>query len=569
MKDTDVYFENLSINPDRVCEGISKIGYQPSSALMDIIDNSITAGATVIRVKLDIKEGSTLQVRDSVKRFRIIDNGSGMDREQILTALALGSIVDYPSGSLSKYGLGLKSAGFSLGDQVKVISKKAKVFSGTYSLNRKAIKEHNQYGVCTTDAVDDENIEELKDFENGTIIEITETANNQDSPNKIKRELQEKAGATYYYYLSNSLNPVSIYINCKGREDIILPKDILFWDDAYDTFDPDTYDGKRPCKVLDEFIDNPLNLEGEKYKLQICIFPPGSMKSFSQFSEEERNLIRRFNISRKNIGFFIYRNNRLIRWADKLLGEEGEGLVGKDDFGFRARILLTNEHDDLFHVDVSKQNLIVPEEVLDALRMKVNIPRKQWESLRKICNDLLRQDREDANEGDKASELLSNFNEVDIDANFDPPPPDEKKRRAKRRIQETESKKHESEDPSLIEESFVDESDIETFKKVRYSDKITTFDFWSAEKDTDYGPYVRINKMHSYYRLVLESLPPSDPTRVAIETMLYCLAAAENITVEDYSSLSYEDVVAVLNRFRCVFSYNLNSWANKNQNLHE
>ena len=75
--------------------------------------------------------------------------------------------------------------------------------------------------------------------------------------------------------------------------------------------------------------------------------------------------------------------------------------------------------------------------------------------------------------------------------------------------------------------------------------------------------------MHSYYRLVLDSLPPADPTRVTIEGMIFCLAAAEGLTIEDYSSLSYDETSKVLDRFRRIFSYNLDAWASKNQNLGE
>lgn len=388
-------FEQLQINPDRVCEGISKIGYTPSSALMDIVDNSIAAGATKVLIQLDIKEGATLQSKSSVARFRIIDNGSGMDEARIKTALDIGSMVDYPSGSLSKFGLGLKSAGFSLGDKVQVVSKIDGAISQTYYLDREVIKHKNQYGVCCLKNVSEENTQALADYQSGTIVEISKTIQNQDSANKIKRELQEKAGVTYYYYLTDSSKPTQITISCRGKEEEIYPKDILFWDEAYRTFNPDTYDGKRPCKVLDEMLDNPFDLEGEKYRLQICLFPPRKMRNFSHFTDEERQLIKRFGISRKNIGFFIYRNNRLIRWGDKILDEEGEALVGKDEFGFRARILLTTEHDDLFHVDVSKQNLVVPEEVLDALRVKIQTPRRQWEQLRLICNDLLKLENND------------------------------------------------------------------------------------------------------------------------------------------------------------------------------
>jgi Histidine kinase-, DNA gyrase B-, and HSP90-like ATPase len=567
MMSEDIVFENLNINPDRICEGISKIGYKPSSALMDIIDNSIAAGATKIYIDLILKDNTTLSTKGNVLTFRIFDNGQGMDNDQIKTALDIGSIVTYPQGSLSKYGLGLKSAGFSLGNKILVVSQKQGRLSEKFYLDRNIIRENNSYGVCRSKNVDEDYRKILNSVQSGTIIEISSTINNQDSANKIKRELQETAGVAYFYYLSNSDNPVKISIRYRDKEENIVPKDIMFWDDAYETFDPETYDGKRPCKVLNEDIDNPFDLNGEKYKLEICLFPSSKMQFFSQFSEEERGLIKSFDVRRKNLGFFIYRNNRLIRWGDRLLDEEETGLVGKDEFGFRARILLTSEHDELFHVDVSKQNLLIPEEVLDTLQRRVNIPRRQWKELSKICSILLKQEVPGSEPGEKASTLLANFEEFDFDANIDPPK--EKIQRNRRRIQETEDKKSNSSDKSLEDENFQDSSNIETFRKVRYSEKINSFDFWIAEKDTNNGTYVRINQMHAFHQLVLDNLTPSDPIRISIEGMLFCLAVAENLTIEDFSSLPYEQVIEVLNRFKRIFSQNLDSWSSKNQNLYE
>lgn len=47
-------------NADRVCEGISKIGYKFNAAIEDIVDNSVAAGAKNISICFELEDGATL-----------------------------------------------------------------------------------------------------------------------------------------------------------------------------------------------------------------------------------------------------------------------------------------------------------------------------------------------------------------------------------------------------------------------------------------------------------------------------------------------------------------------------
>ena len=84
------------------------IGYSLGTALADIVDNSLTAGARTIRIFADTS-GSALRVG-------ILDDGSGMDEATLLDAMKLGgrSPLDKRERSdLGRFGLGLKTASFS------------------------------------------------------------------------------------------------------------------------------------------------------------------------------------------------------------------------------------------------------------------------------------------------------------------------------------------------------------------------------------------------------------------------------------------------------------------------
>ena len=110
--------QDIAIHAARLCQAIARIGYEPQTALLDIVDNAVTAGASRISVSLYLVQGKTLKNRNSVAMYQVVDNGSGMTNDEIVGAFALGANGNYRPHSLSKYGMGLKSAGLSLGSRM-------------------------------------------------------------------------------------------------------------------------------------------------------------------------------------------------------------------------------------------------------------------------------------------------------------------------------------------------------------------------------------------------------------------------------------------------------------------
>ena len=107
-------FKYMPINPLRIMEGLGKADYTPQSALCDIIDNSVQAKAKNIWLNIVRESKRSDNVKNNVKEYVIIDDGKGMDEAGLIRSLELGSTDQfYDSGSLSKFGLGLKSASFS------------------------------------------------------------------------------------------------------------------------------------------------------------------------------------------------------------------------------------------------------------------------------------------------------------------------------------------------------------------------------------------------------------------------------------------------------------------------
>lgn len=543
-------------NPDRICEGISKIGYTFHAAIEDIVDNSVAAEAKKIDIILELTEGATTREKSKVEAIRIVDNGNGMDEKALEKALDLGSDVEYQKNSLSKYGFGLKSAGFSLGRRVTVYSKQNGKYSQKHYLDRDVIRDKKVYGACIESV--DESEEYLSSFDKGTVVLITKLNTPHDSANKTLKHLRERLGVLYYELLTRQ--NIELRIICNNTVETVEPKDILCWDDSTGTFDPDNYDGKKPRVALDRDIE----ISGApSIKVKAVIFPQDSMKSHPNLSQEEQEKVKSYNISRKNSGFFIFRNGRLVTWGD------GLGIINRDDINFRASISLETEHDEVLHVDVSKQNLELSEQFLDSLQLACRVPLSQAREVANICKELMKLNGN--KEGEKTNDTLEVFTEEDPDVDFDPVDNEEQKKRRKKNNDKSKSSSKENkgsnnEDEDSGEDASKDKEPL-TFKKIRYTDKIFKSVMFTSEYDEVEGVYVRINKNHLFYQFVLSPLPEGDATRVAIEGLLYSLALGEIKTEENLHDLQHTDILKVFDKYHRVASYNMENWASSNQDI--
>lgn len=142
-----------SWNPGRVFHALGRIGYHPVSALLDIVDNSVSAGATSVLVKVDGKreersKGQRGRSRSVLNSFSIIDNGWGMDADGLHNALTLGSSKEqYHETTLSKFGMGLKTAASSLGKRLEIISRSNEDLDKVHKvvLDQDLIDQHSKY----------------------------------------------------------------------------------------------------------------------------------------------------------------------------------------------------------------------------------------------------------------------------------------------------------------------------------------------------------------------------------------------------------------------------------------
>jgi hypothetical protein len=111
---------NVPPKASAMLEALRGLGYSTADALADIVDNSISAGASEVRIDFCWEGGDGAFIS-------ILDNGRGMDDPELEAAMRLGekSPLDERSGDdLGRFGIGLKTASFSQCRSLTVSSRK-------------------------------------------------------------------------------------------------------------------------------------------------------------------------------------------------------------------------------------------------------------------------------------------------------------------------------------------------------------------------------------------------------------------------------------------------------------
>jgi Histidine kinase-, DNA gyrase B-, and HSP90-like ATPase len=99
-----VHFEIANPDAAGTLEALSSLGYSVESAVADLVDNSIDAGAGWVDVRFRWDGGDS--------SVAVLDDGQGMDPATLLTAMTPGARRRGPH-ELGRFGMGLKTASFS------------------------------------------------------------------------------------------------------------------------------------------------------------------------------------------------------------------------------------------------------------------------------------------------------------------------------------------------------------------------------------------------------------------------------------------------------------------------
>lgn len=569
----EVIKKTRKINAARICFGISRIGYTPASAICDIIDNAVSAHAKNIHIKIIQKSTSTnLNKKNDVQEYLIIDDGCGMNKEKIENALDLGSSdTFYSEGTLSKFGLGLKSASFAQGSRLEIISG-----DGSGEINKEYVDleeiEDEYYSVeCDLNDLDRDLAQQY--FENGnkgTIIRISKIhTNNHPSIKTTISELEEKLGVIYYYFLRKELH---ISIN-----DIEIDAvDALFTEEAGDNkLDENIWDGKSVqwiLKPVDIVLDSENEVSG---KIEITMLPHPKVRKNEGISDAD--IRKKYHISASNYGFYVYRNGRLINWANRL------DIIPQDQdyYAFRGRINIQSDADDAFNIDVSKSHIMLSEDAKSALDDYIlDYKSKCKNAWQNAWQKYLSQTSESSNE-------RSNSIAIDVDDYLDDPLNDDSDDQKEREIREAQineemrqketydtiNRLKDEEGEEKTKEQITDEDIVTTMKgSPSISDLDCIFKVQSIQDNMIWEPYadaerkqcVRISKNHRFSKVIYENNSNNTALQILIELMLLIAAKAElNVRKKPYSFIKSDQIRELFYDYRYCISENLTKLCRK------
>jgi hypothetical protein len=194
------------------------LGYTPETALADLIDNSIAAGASSIELSIDWNDGDP--------RIAIRDDGRGLSADQLEEAMRFagaGPDVERSAEDLGRFGLGLKTAALSQCRRLTVISAQGETAHQlTWDVDV-VMQTKNWTAVMDADVAPFEHVRVPSVRETGTLVAL-ETMDEigglhgLDSERFYARlqDIRAHFGMVFHRFLSGDARSIRIAIN--GRD---------------------------------------------------------------------------------------------------------------------------------------------------------------------------------------------------------------------------------------------------------------------------------------------------------------------------------------------------------------
>ncbi len=323
-------------------ESLRDMGYSLQTALADIIDNSITAGARNIQLFAD--------THNEQPAIGILDDGVGMSEKELLEAMRPGTkspTENRTVDDLGRFGLGLKTASFSQCRRLAVVTKKDSITScAIWDLD--TVVKRDKWVVDLPESP--ETIRWSEELQSdGTLIvweKIDRLVGSNDQKNRddLLRQLNESIShieLVFHRFLSGQ-GGRRLTISMNNRE--------LQHFDPFHSNHPATQHHQR------EVIGGPDGSEINIWPITLPHHDKVSKKNWEKYGGPEGYV--------SNQGFYLYRNRRLIvngTWFNLARKLELTKLA-------RVGIDIPNTLDAEWKIDIKKSSAQPPAPVRNRLR---------------------------------------------------------------------------------------------------------------------------------------------------------------------------------------------------------
>ncbi len=339
----------------RLTNSMRDIGYDFPTAVADLVDNSIAAGASTVEINTHF-DGEASYVL-------IADDGRGMTGNGLNEALRFGSQSRYELGDLGRFGLGLKTASLSQCRRVSVVSR-SKAETGRLSvrsLDLDTIEEWDEWLILSNDrSLGVEAAKRRLGAERGTVVvwELMDRVlpGSMTTSGWGRRRLAQLAQRTaahlsmvFHRFLSGEVGR-AIQIRVNGEA-------LLGWDPfarsetTTMSLDPMSFEVETQSGVATVHLDR-------------YVLPPRS-----RFSSPEKfeSLSGPLKWNRQQ-GLYVYRADRLVQsggWGGLRAIDEHTKLA-------RAALDFNTNLDHLFQVNVAKMRINLPPAIRQMLEPPIH-----------------------------------------------------------------------------------------------------------------------------------------------------------------------------------------------------
>lgn len=339
--------KNLPPYAPTLIESTRAIGYSLEAAVADIVDNSIAANAKNVDIYFFPIDGAYIA---------ILDNGKGMPEPELDLAMQYGSknpMETRDSKDLGRFGLGLKTASLSQCRCLTVLTKQGDIVEGRrWDIDH--VAEVGDWSLIILDAeeiFEVPQIEELMKYKSGTLVVWQKLDRLKAGEINFEQALGRKIDSVrshlmlvYHRYLSGESGITRLKLTINGEK--VPPADPFLISKSVQAMDDET-----------------LVIYGHKIVVRPYILP-----HISKMTPEEIKQLGGKDGLRRQQGFYVYRNKRLLVWGTWFR------MMRQGDLSRLARIQvdIPNTLDDLWTLDIKKSSALPPSEVRKNLEIIID-----------------------------------------------------------------------------------------------------------------------------------------------------------------------------------------------------
>ncbi len=322
-----------------MAEALRAFGYSTPTAVADLVDNSISAGASLVDIKFHWSGRNSC--------ITLLDDGHGMNEAELINAMRPGSrnpLDTRDEADLGRFGLGLKSASFSQCRRLTVASKSADRNSvATRRWDLDYINLTSEWRLLKEASPGSEDrLKGLEEVDSGTVVlweEIDRIVGDHrvdDAPARdrfldLAHETEQYLGMIFHRFLEGG---AKLTIRINGNP--VAP-----WNPFLE---------RSPAtQLLGEEI---LKFRGENITIQPFVLPHNSKID----RDTHRFAAGRGGWNARQ-GFYVYRNRRLLVAGDWL----GLPFTKEEHYKLaRIRVDISNAIDQEWQIDVRKSRARPP-----------------------------------------------------------------------------------------------------------------------------------------------------------------------------------------------------------------